>query len=308
MDGGHIDTNTGGDGHGGTIFIDVERLILSGEAEISSASGIQVGNQLFVGSGQGGIIDIRAQQVDISDGGVISARSVGEGDAGNIRIQASETFVSRNGAVTTETTQAGGGQIDLRAGFMVHLIDSAITTTVGGGTGNAGDITMGPRFIILDGSRVVANAFEGRGGNIRMVADVFLASPGSIVDASSTLGISGTVDIRAPVNNLSGAVAPLALRFAPVEALLRDRCAARLREGTVSSLVERGRDGVPATPDGVLPSRIYSERSVIGSPAHKKAIARPDTDRRDHNGHAQARLWVLPKGSVRERDRDCLTR
>ena len=41
--------------------------------------------------------------------------------------------------------------------------------------------------------------------------------------------------------------------------MLRDRCAARLRRGTVSSLVERGRDGLPPTPAGVLPSRLVRE-------------------------------------------------
>src|SRR5207249_8981686 len=112
-----------------------------------------------------------------------------------------------------------------------------------------------------------AEAFGGPGGNVRLVAEVFLADPESRVSASSALGISGTVDIQAPVTNLSGVVAPLSPDFARTTALLRDRCAARLREGTVSSFVVRGRPSLPATYDGPLPSRLYEPQRQQTTPA-----------------------------------------
>jgi hypothetical protein len=70
-----------------------------------------------------------------------------------------------------------------------------------------------------------------------------------------------------------------------VAALLRDRCAARLREGAVSSLVERGRDGVPATPEGVLPSRLYRRIPGMAKPTSEKADSQRDALRLDDNGH-----------------------
>src|SRR5262249_38295684 len=81
----------------------------------------------------------------------------------------------------------------------------------------------------------------------------FLADPSSAVTASSTLGINGEVNIQAPVTNISGSLVPLPQAFARPATLLSTRCAERLREGTVSSLVVRGRDGVPARPGEVLP-------------------------------------------------------
>ena len=97
-----------------------------------------------------------------------------------------------------------------------------------------------------------ADAFGGPGGNVRIVAGVFLADPASIVSASSALGINGVVNIQAPVTSISGAVAPLPQEFAPISELARDRCAGRLREGRVSRLVLGGRDGVPSEPGSLL--------------------------------------------------------
>jgi large exoprotein involved in heme utilization and adhesion len=138
---------------------------------------------------------------------------------------------------------------------LVRLRDSRLTATVGGGPQTVGgNVTIDPQFVLLQNSQVRANAFEGRGGNVQITAEVFLADPASQVSASSALGITGTVDIRAPVTTLSGVVAPLPRDFAAAAAVLRAPCAARLRAGHISSLVVAGRDGVPPEPEGGLPS------------------------------------------------------
>jgi large exoprotein involved in heme utilization and adhesion len=178
-----------------------------------------------------------------------------------------DTFLSQGGTVTTQAANADGGDIQVMAQTMVRLRDSRITTAVGSGQGAGGNITIDPDFVIVEDSRISADAFGGPGGSVTITAGVFLADPHSQVSASSRLGIDGRIDIRAPVNNLSGLVTPLTPNFALAAALLRNQCAARLREGTVSSLVERGRDGVPASPDGTLPSRLYRARPKVAPPA-----------------------------------------
>jgi hypothetical protein len=164
----------------------------------------------------------------------------------------------QNTSVTTAATHADGGNIDVPAGYMVNLIDSKITASVGGGPQTTGgNITVDPRYVVLNDSQIIADAYEGKGGNIRITADVFLASPESVVDASSALGINGTVDIQAPVSSISGTLAPLQGNFLSTEALLRDRCAAKIRGEKYSSFVVSGRDGLPIRPGSVLPSPIY---------------------------------------------------
>ena len=52
----------------------------------------------------------------------------------------------------------------------------------------------------------------------------------SCLDASSGVGLPGTVEVRAPETEVRGAVAPLPQTFASAATLLRDRCAARLHD------------------------------------------------------------------------------
>jgi filamentous hemagglutinin family protein len=269
-DAGRISAGTsslsGGDA--GNIELAVGRLTLTNGAQISSSTS---------GPGRGGDLQVAAQHIQLSNGSFIAARGTGEGAAGTLLLQAGEAFRSENGRVTTAAEGAGGGRIELRAGRLVQLRDSEVTTSVRGGGGDAGNLTLDSPFIVADGSRIVANAFGGRGGNIGIGAAIFLADPASLVSASSALGIQGTVDIRAPVTTLSGTLAPLPQAFVSAAALLPTRCAARFREGRSSSLVLGGRDALPLDPSGVFPSpltldeRLAADPAVTGGPHQRKA-------------------------------------
>jgi large exoprotein involved in heme utilization and adhesion len=174
-----------------------------------------------------------------------------------------DTYLSRDSSLTTEATQADGGNIDMHVGYMVYLIDSEITATVGGGPETVGgNITIDPEYFVLNGSDIIANAFEGQGGNIRISAGTFMADPESVVSASSALGIDGTVDIRSPIINISGFIGPLPKDFSGAAKLLREPCAARIRGEEYGSFVISGRDGLPVEPHGLLPSPIYFEKET----------------------------------------------
>jgi filamentous hemagglutinin family protein len=262
--GAQLRSNTFGEGRGGDItVVATEAIAIAGRHRDGSASGLF---SATAGGGAGGSIHVRAGNIQLSGGGTIAASSFGAGDAGAILMQAGETFRSQNGAVTTAAEGAGGGSVELHAGRLVQLFDSELTTSVRGGGGNAGNLTLDAPFLVADNSQIVANAFAGRGGNIQITGGVFLADPTSLVSASSALGIQGTVDIRAPVTSLSGAVAPLPQAFVSAAALLPAQCAARLSGGRYSSLILGGRDGLPLDPSGVLPSPLILDESV-GDPA-----------------------------------------
>ncbi len=160
-----------------------------------------------------------------------------------------------------------------------------------------GNVTIDPQFVLLQNSQIVANAFEGQGGNIRIQAQrAFLADPASIVSASSALGINGVVNIQAPVTSISGAIAPLPQEFAPITELLRDRCAGRLREGRVSRLVLGGRDGIPSEPGSLLLSPLIQtdpreDGEQAGTPAR--------------TGQVQERAWHVRAGTLAGLDAEC---
>ena len=179
-------------------------------------------------------------------------------EPGDLTINAANTFRSVNGSVTTNASQADGGNIFLTAGSMAHLIKSQITTSVGSGQGKGGNITIDPRFVVLDNSQIRADAFGGPGGNVKIVADVYLTTD-SVVSASSTLGVPGTINVQASTTNVSATLARLPEAVAQAATLLRASCAARVAAGKASSLVVAGREGVPLEPGGYLPSPLMVE-------------------------------------------------
>lgn len=245
--GGAISCATIGEGKGGSIIVSASGLF--------SVSGTNSG--IFTtteGSGDGGNIDVSAQNVWLSEGALITAESIDSGDAGSITMTIGETYLSRDSYLTTEATQADGGNIEIKAPELVYLFNSDITTSVQGGLGNGGNIAIDPRFVILNNSSIIANAYGGNGGNIDIVSDYFLSSTDSLVQASSQLGISGTINIAAPDIDLSGSLTVLPSNYLDATSLLRDRCEAMSEENT-SSLVIEGRGGMPIEPDDYLPSQ-----------------------------------------------------
>ena len=270
---GGISAETRGIGLGGAINIEANNALLSGGSTISAATSgsgkagnigilarklFKMDNSLVTTAAdfaQGGNINVQAKEIQLGNGAVISAESSGAGNAGDIGIAASNTFTSRNSSVTTEARAADGGNVLANVGYMMRLINSKITTSVGGGPQTVGgNIDTNSEYVILQNSRIIANAYEGRGGNIGIDAGTFLADPNSLVDASSALGIDGTVDIRAVVQSIAGVVQPLPKDFVSAGDLLRTPCEARLRGDKDGSLVVKGRDGLPVEPGGFLPS------------------------------------------------------
>jgi large exoprotein involved in heme utilization and adhesion len=137
-------------------------------------------------------------------------------------------------------------------GYLLDLVDSAVTTRVESGQGNGGNITIGPPpFVVLDRSSIIANASGGNGGNIGIRAGQLISTPDSLIQASSELGIAGNIAIDAPQNDIGGALAILPGTFLDGAALLAETCASRSGKPS-SSLVAGGRGGLPPDPEQPL--------------------------------------------------------
>ena len=148
--------------------------------------------------------------------------------------------MSQNASVTAQASQGSGGNINLQAIDSIRLINSQINTSVQGGPDTSGgNITIDPAVMTLQNSQVLAQAVQGQGGNITIVAGTFLMDPTSLVSASSQFGLSGAVNIQSPLSMLSGTLATLPQRPLQVQHLLQQRCAAQAN-GQLSSLVVAG--------------------------------------------------------------------
>ncbi|MEK7305553.1 MAG: hypothetical protein AAB034_05320, partial [Nitrospirota bacterium] len=146
----------------------------------------------------------------------------------------------------------------------------SISTSVLGGAGSGGNITIDPNSVILQNSQIIAQAIQGAGGNISIVTPLFLADAGSLVDASSQFGLSGTVKIQSPTSNLAGTVSSLPSSLRQAQSLQTGRCAA-LADSRSSSLIVAGRDILPAEPGGWSPSPF----ALMGEETDSLAIASP---------------------------------
>ncbi|HAO19958.1 MAG TPA: hypothetical protein DCQ37_05350 [Desulfobacteraceae bacterium] len=179
------------------------------------------------------------RHLSISDKGKITTSSGGEagGQAGDISLNVGNPELSGGASVASDATLSGGGRITVNPKDTVSLSDSSITTNVAQGTGRGGDITIGnpdtgtgSRFVILNHSRIQANAQDGDGGAVFVITENFLISFGSIVEASSARGNNGTVRIEAPDLDISGGLTILSGNFFDATRWASTPCEARSDE------------------------------------------------------------------------------
>ncbi len=253
-----IFTGTQGTGLGGTINLSTQSLTVQNSGKISAET---TGTSPMA---TGGSINITAtDQVTLTNGASITARSTGLADAGTISINAGQQLdvigtSTTKSSITTEAKQAQGGDIKIQAIDRVRVVDGEISTSVRGGAGSGGNITIDPKVVILQNSAILAQANRGNGGDILITTPVFVADQSSRVDASTPFGLNGRVTIQSPTSNLSGTVGQLVSKTSPPQVLLQNRCVA-LAGGEQSTFLLSGRDAVPAEPGGWLSSPVPME-------------------------------------------------
>jgi filamentous hemagglutinin family protein len=248
--GSGVFTNTEDTGAGGSISVEANAVTLQNGGTVSAST---TGTS---SSATGGSISISGGQfVQMNNGPSITASSTGPGDAGNISIDAGPQLVMQNSFIKTEAAQAGGGNIEIRAVDLVQLENSTVSTSVLGGSGSGGNITIDPNLVLLQNSQIIAQAVQGAGGNISITTNLLLPDSTSLISASSQFGQQGNIVIQSPVSPASGKLVPLGQKPLIATSLLSQRCAA-LAGGSISSFTVAGRDSLPAEPGGWLSSPV----------------------------------------------------
>jgi large exoprotein involved in heme utilization and adhesion len=248
--GAAIEAVTGGTDPGGTVTIDANSILVETDARIDTGS---------IGSGPGGDVILNAGDLTLASGGHITASGTGSGLAGDIFITLTDRFQSDGGFITTEALASDGGNITLNAVTMVDLLNSSITTSVEGGAGAGGNINIDPQFVIVQNSQIIANAFGGPGGNINITAGLFLIDPSSVISASSALGLDGIINVDSPVADVTSGVTELPADELDASTLVQAPC--EVQTADASTLTSAGRSGLPANPNGYLPSPGFSVKS-----------------------------------------------
>ena len=141
-----IDAYSSGSGSSGSIDVTAGNVVISGVKDIFAANiSADVGES---GSGKGGAIRIATNNLEVKDGGEISATSYGQGDAGSIIITAKDILLD------------GGSH------FTAYISANAR------GSGNAGDINIGTNTLEMRGGAQIqaVTTAEGQGGSVRINA------------------------------------------------------------------------------------------------------------------------------------------
>ncbi|MBE9561665.1 MAG: filamentous hemagglutinin N-terminal domain-containing protein [Proteobacteria bacterium] len=288
-DGGQITSGTFGSDDGGKILIKItENIELSGVDTEGFPSGIFASsNADYIDSetqlGKSGNILLETRILNITDEAKVSAITDGAGAGGNIEIKAQNMFLSNYGNITaaanftgragslilnvdklqlehgflkTIAEQTDGGNIFINANKYIHLTNSDISTSVKADNGSGGNINLKSEFIIQNYGRIIARAFEGSGGNINITTSgiyKFIPTLASPIDASSKFGLNGIVEISSPDGDANKNIVNLSTDAFDASNQLKTPCNTRLAEN-LSSFTIIASEGVPNGFNDLLPS------------------------------------------------------
>lgn len=285
-----LQTATRGRGRTGSIL-----LSSGGDLLLRGAQTELLSNAL--GNSDAGDVSLLAEgTLDFRDGGFVQTSTLGAGDAGTILLSADRVRLTLARLEGT-SERAGGGDIDifgrdiqvdgnLGAGGIVFIAASSQSSDA---AGNGGSITLGDpanpaELVFVRNSGLSASANAGNGGRININADHFLRDARSIFQVTSTLGEPGSLEINAPEQDISAAVAELDVAILDATALIQDRCA--VLPGEASSLVIGGQDAVSERYDSYL----FSDLPQTDGSRTPSAAVR--SDRREET----ARGWLALAG------------
>jgi len=187
-----IVSQTVGAGDAGNIRIDTPLLIVRNQAQITA-------DTLESSSGNAGMIDVNAAQVQLDSGGHLESRTLSNGDAGNILVQVEDSLTisgedSGLFANTRAESSGNGGSIIIGNSRTVVVRDKGQIAVNSQGDGTAGDISIEADSLTLDtNARLSAESAVNDGGNIALfIDDLLLLRRGSRI--SATAGTAGQVE------------------------------------------------------------------------------------------------------------------
>ncbi|MCU0535169.1 MAG: filamentous hemagglutinin N-terminal domain-containing protein [Hydrococcus sp. Prado102] len=230
-------------GSSGTVNIQSQNLQLQ-DSVITSAIG---GKQ-----GRGGTVNIQSQNLQLLGDSFISAAILQQGSGGTVNIQSPTLKLQDNSFISARVVQSGeGGKIFINSND-IRLFDESNINAFAGETANGGNIFIdADTIVVLGESQISANAFQGRGGNIDIVAQGVFTSLDSAIAATSQLGIDGTVTINAPDTEIHKELEQFNAQTIPTEQILERSCVAS-KTPQQGSFVNAGTGGLPPTPETAI--------------------------------------------------------
>jgi filamentous hemagglutinin family protein len=207
IDGGSIAVDALGKGNAGNIKINSQNITISGVSSEEPIFGFQqqkLPSQISAFSNENfaaGSINIKTDNLNLSDRGKISVSNLGNGNSGNLNITASKLNLDNSAILEAQVNAGSQGNINLTTNNLFLKNNSQITAKASGkATGGNININNTDNIVLLKNSQIIADAIEGMGGNIDITTQGLFVSPDSKISASSQLGLDGNVKVET-INN-----------------------------------------------------------------------------------------------------------
>ena len=255
--GGEVNASTLGQGNAGTITINANGNVAAAGRKLSgSGSGILslvAPNAI----GNAGGININTNHLSLTNGAEISVQSLGQGEAGDLDIQTLSLALSDAASLLASTPIGTGGNINLQIAENIILQEDSTISAQALENANGGNIKIDANFVIAQPNQnndMIASAAEGTGGNIGITTNAIfgLEERSSIpdnntndLDASSELGIDGTIQINELETNPAEALEELPVEVIDVSGLVEQNFC---QQGQGSEFVVTGKGGTAPSP------------------------------------------------------------
>ncbi|MEM9485482.1 MAG: S-layer family protein, partial [Cyanobacteria bacterium P01_F01_bin.116] len=290
-DGGRISTNANGPGRGGDVMVNASELLTI----IGSATGR---NSILVtesrdNGGGGGNLQIVTGQLTIQDNGRLSVSSTNRsmGGAGNLEVQAGAIELDNGGQIRADNRMGAQGNITLSTDTVLLFRQGSQISTNSTSEGG-GNITIRAPFLIAvleENSDITANAIQGRGGRVSITAQSILGiafrdelTSESDITATSALGpeFNGIVILTTPELQPDSGLVELPTTVNDPT----DQIVAGCPADSGSRLVVGGQNGLPRNPtqrlqnsDGWQDWRFLNNLSSATTVTKNQLITEPTT-------------------------------
>jgi filamentous hemagglutinin family protein len=214
-----LSATTSDTGNAGNIQLNVRRLQVADNAEISAAASGRLDGSTVSRGAPGSILIQNADSIALATNGVISTE-IASGvvidnqptQSGNINLQTDRLSLTNGAEITASTSGRGNaGNITIRDANAVNLDRSTISSTVNDGAiGNGGNINLQTDRLNLDRANITANTQgQGNAGNIivRNAENIDLNDGSTISTAvqQGARGRGGNIDLTSDTLNLDNA-------------------------------------------------------------------------------------------------------
>jgi hypothetical protein len=221
--GADIDSDAWGAGDAGPVEARAARILIDDRYTPAVPTGIS--SDVKAGaSGQGGVLKVSAQRIEILNGGEISVATAGSGDAGEVLIEAGALVIDGGirldrgltGISSSSLAGASGdaGRIEVRASGSIELNSNAQIVSSVAGTGDGSEILVQGQSLAIDGSGAdaltgiltIAAGGTGDASSVTLkLTDSLSLIGGGAVDASTYgAGDAGAIAIDTELFSVSG--------------------------------------------------------------------------------------------------------